>query len=307
MDEEKKIQILMSTYNGEKYLKEQLESIIKLKEFKIIKVLIRDDGSTDKTIDILKEYREKYGFEIILGSNIGITKSIFELLKKSDKNCELFALCDQDDVWINDKFTNVMKKKYNEDNTKPIMYATISEVVSEDLKHIGTTLIPRRKVGFYNAMVQNITPGHTQIYNRKLVDLLIERQFDNVVVVDWWIYLVASGCGKVIFEPRCTVRHRQHGNNSVGYQNNFIKKTIIRVKKINRRDANMISRQLKSFFDIYNDILEEEYKIELEKYLQGLNSVFNRIKYSVITNAYRQTIFETIVFKILYICGKYNI
>lgn len=307
MNKEKTIQILMSTYNGEKYLKEQLDSIINLNEFELIKVLIRDDGSTDGTRDILKEYEEKYDFEIILGTNIGITRSIFELLKNSDENCKLFALSDQDDIWMKDKFYNVMQKHYNSDNTEPIMYASISEVVSEDIKHIGTTLIPKKEVGFYNAMVQNITPGHTQVYNRRLVELLVNKKFKDVVVVDWWIYLVASGCGKIIFEPKCTVKHRQHNNNSVGYQNNGVKKLINRIKKLKRKDANSISKQLKSLFDIYGDILKDDYKNELSLYLNNLQNTLSRIQYILKAKVYRQTIIETIIFKILYIIGKYKL
>src|SRR5471030_507539 len=98
MGTDKNIQILMTTYNGEKYLKEQLDSFTLLEGFEKIKVLIRDDGSNDNTVKIAEEYKKKYGFEIIRGENIGITNSIFELFKNSDKNCELFAISDQDDV-----------------------------------------------------------------------------------------------------------------------------------------------------------------------------------------------------------------
>lgn len=307
MEIDKKIQILLSTYNGEKYLRGQLDSFTMLDGFEKIKVLIRDDGSTDNTLEIAEEYKMKYGFEILKGKNIGITESIFELLKNSDKNCEFFAISDQDDVWIQDKFTGAIKAFSRENDGVPIMYATMSEVVSENLTHIGTTLIPKKEVGFYNAMVQNITPGHTQIYNRKLIDLLLERGFENVTVVDWWIYLVASGVGKVLFEKKCTVKHRQHGKNSVGYQTNFIGKTITRIKKIKRKDANVISLQLKSFYDRYNDILKMEYKAELEQYLNSFNNIFGKVSYLTSCKVYRQTCFETFLFKILYVLGKYNI
>lgn len=304
---DKTIQILMSTYNGEQYLREQLDSFTRLEGFDKIKVLIRDDGSIDNTCKILEEYKTKYGFEIIKGRNIGITNSIFELFASSDKNCEFFAISDQDDVWIEDKFTRAVSAFQKENSKMPMMYASISEIVSESLEHMGTTLIPTKDVGFYNAMVQNVTPGHTQVYNRKLIDLLLERGFDNVTVVDWWIYLVVSAVGKVVFENVCTVKHRQHGKNSVGYQTNFISKTITRIRKLKCKDANAISRQLQAFYIRYNDVIKEEYKLELKKYLNNLKSIFMRIRYISVCKAYRQTLFETFMFKILYILGKYNI
>ena len=99
----KRIQILMSTYNGEKYLREQLDSFVNLDNFEEVKVLIRDDGSTDSTLEILDEYRLKYGFEIIKGINIGLNKSMMNLFKECDMECDYFAYSDQDDVCLSDK------------------------------------------------------------------------------------------------------------------------------------------------------------------------------------------------------------
>lgn len=304
---DKQIQILLSTYNGEKYLRQQLDSYVALEGFEQIKVLIRDDGSTDGTKDILKEYQEKYGFEIILGQNIGVTRSFFELLCCSDKVCKFFALSDQDDVWIAEKFTRALKILSPMPQDIPLMYASLSEVVREDLTLMGTTLNPVKDVGFYNAMVQNIAPGHTQVYNRELVDLLIENCFDEVAVVDWWIYLVAGAVGRVVFDRHCTVKHRQHGENAVGYQLGTFKRIMTRIKKLNRHDGNTISRQLKSFYNIYGEMLTEEHRVELENYLSSLNTMKSRIAYAVNCKVYRQTKFETILFKSLYILGKYNL
>lgn len=304
---DKQIQILLSTYNGEKYLCQQLDSYVALEGFERIKVLVRDDGSTDRTREILIEYQQKYNFEVMLGENIGVTKSIFELLCKCDKNCIFFAISDQDDVWMTDKFTRALKMLSPMPQDIPLMYASLSEVVREDLTIMGTTLNPVRDAGFYNAMVQNIAPGHTQVYNRKMVDLLIEHGISEVTVVDWWIYLVAGGVGRVLFDHNCTVKHRQHGKNAVGYQLGTIERTLTRIKKLNRHDANAISRQLKYFYDIYGKILKEEYCVELENYLSSLKTLRNRINYVVHCKVYRQTKLETLLFKALYVLGKYNL
>ena len=98
----KEVVILISTYNGEKYLAEQLDSLLN-QTYQNIKIFIRDDGSKDKTIDIIKEYQKK-SEKIFLteGKNIGFINSFFELLKLSN-NADYYAYCDQDDVWMEDK------------------------------------------------------------------------------------------------------------------------------------------------------------------------------------------------------------
>lgn len=99
--ESQKVQVLMSTYNGERFLQEQIESILN-QSWKNLDILIRDDGSRDQTREILKDYSEKYSnVYIFLEENCGVARSFFELLKKSD--ADYVAFCDQDDIWMEQK------------------------------------------------------------------------------------------------------------------------------------------------------------------------------------------------------------
>lgn len=307
MAADSKIQILLSTYNGEKYLREQLDSYLKLEGFKNIKVLIRDDGSSDSTPAILDQYHQKYGFEIVKGENLGVNGSMFELFRLSDRNCDYFALSDQDDVWLPHKMTLALSKLEQFDGTKPVMFASCSQIVDSNLNVLGKSIQPSKGASFYNALVQNIAPGHTQIFNRNMMQQLLEKGLGYISVVDWWIYLLSTGVGNIIFEKEITVLHRQHENNAVGYELNFIKKTLARLKKLNWNDANAISKQIKSFYDLYQDNMHETYREEAEAYLNGLSTFFSRICYVVNCKAYRQTDFETFLFKILYVIGKYNL
>lgn len=304
--QKKTIQILMSTYNGEKYIREQLDSFINLENFDYIKVLIRDDGSTDSTLEILYEYRKSYGFEIIEGKNVGVNKSIAILFDNSDENCEFFAISDQDDVWFRDKFTKATKLLNKDYTDKPLLFASCSEVVDEHLNHIGSTLVPKKKLSFYNAIAQNVTPGHTQVFNRKLMEKLIGIETESIHVIDWWIYLIATAFGEVLFIDDFTVKHRQHGKNAVGYQLNFLKKTVNRIKSLNQNNANSISKQLYAFKKSYGDLLKEEYQLEIYNYFNYQKTIFKRIIYVFKTKIYRQSNLETGIFKILYVVGKYN-
>lgn len=307
MGTDKYIQVLMSTYNGEKYLREQLDSIVAQKNFQNICVLIRDDGSTDGTVQILQEYHKRYGFEIHIEKNIGVNASILKLIEYSNKNCCYFAICDQDDVWMPDKMQIAVKMLEQCPQDKPCLFASLSEIVDENLKHLGSSVFPIRGVSYYNALLQNVTAGHTQVMNTALKNLLDEQGVAFAHVIDWWIYLVASGMGKVMFHPDFTVRHRQHGSNAVGYRLSPCAKIKKRLQWIKNGKGNQISKQIKGFYQLYGDLLPEEYRIETEHYLSCNRTLISRIAYAFTCKAYRQQKIENLLFKILYMVGKYRI
>lgn len=302
-----KIQILLSTYNGEKYLEEQLESILKLQGDFDIKVLIRDDFSADSTISILEIYEKNFGFNVIYGEeNLGLNKSMHELFKACDLNCDYFAFCNQDDIWKEDKFIKGIEQlsKFSKDDF--VLFTSTSLIVDEKLNPKGLSLIPD-KISFYNAMVENISLGHTQIFGRNVAIKLAQNYSTYIHEIDWWIYLHASCFGKIIFENSYTVLHRQHGKNAVGYETSFIRKTIRRLKYIKKGKGNTISLQLKAFYDFYQTAMPEQYKKELENYINCQNSLAKRISYAISCKAFRQKKIENIIFKLLYISGKYRI
>lgn len=307
MISDKKIQVILSTYNGEKYLREQLDSFLNLEGVEDIKVLIRDDGSTDHTAEILHEYNQRYGFEVIMGDNVGVNDSMFWLFTHCDLSCDYFALSDQDDVWLSEKLKTAINHLRNFDDPKPAMFASCSEIVDAGLHSRGSTIVPKKGVSFFNAMVQNVTPGHTQVFNRVMMQELVEKGVSDVHVIDWWLYLVATGIGEIVFERNFTVKHRQHGGNAVGYDLNFWKKTLQRLKKVRSDKGNSISLQLQAFYNRYGQVLDEDKKREVELYFSSQINLFRRISYVLKCQAFRQTWFETMVFKLLYVLGKYNV
>ncbi|MBM6974900.1 glycosyltransferase [Intestinimonas butyriciproducens] len=302
-----KIQILLSTYNGEAFLRQQLDSYLNMKGFERCCVLIRDDGSTDTTRLILKEYEVKYGFQIEYGNNLGTTQSYEWLIRHSDPNCDFFALSDQDDVWLTDKISIAIGCIKNIPAQIPTLFASRSCITDQELHVIGYSILPKRGISFYNAMVQNVLPGHTQVLNRPLRSLLAERGLDGAHVVDWWIYLTASAIGKVVYSDTPTVLHRQHGDNSVGYRLGVLKGLQKKIAYIIEGKGNSISLQLNAFSEKYGDLLPAEYKSELDRYLSGLRGVRKRSEYLRHSCIFRQNAVEDIAFHILYLFGKYNI
>ena len=120
------VQVLMSTYNGEKYIREQLNSIIN-QTYPSIKILVRDDGSSDGTIEILEEYAAKYdNMAYYAGKNLGVIQSFLQLLKDSDDSSAYYAFSDQDDVWLPEKIEKAVEMiENNKEVEQPILYCVI--------------------------------------------------------------------------------------------------------------------------------------------------------------------------------------
>lgn len=305
----KKIQILLSTYNGERYLRQQLDSYLALKGGFDLCVLIRDDGSTDGTRQILREYASQYGFKVIEGSNLGVNRSILSLLQMADDTCDYFALSDQDDVWLPEKLeiaVSLMEREAAETSSLPLLFASCSMVSTERLEPVCPTLKPSRGVNFWNAAVQNVAPGHTQVFNRALFQKLRSTVPDSVLVIDWWIYLAAAGLGKVLFVPDVTVLHRQHGDNAVGYQINPWKRFFRRLRQLRAGKGNAIALQLQAFLKCYGKEMREPERNETEDFLYSQNSFFSRWRYLFHCRFYRQSRWDTLAFRLLYLLGKYR-
>lgn len=304
----KDIQILLSTYNGEKYLKEQLDSYVALSDFERIKVLVRDDGSTDGTRAILDEYRERYGFEVILGENVGLNASMHELVLASDPSCRYFSFSDQDDIWLPDKISRaVAALRDYADSSEPVLYAASSTLTDGKMTEIGHTDIPRRSPSFYNALVENVCVGHTQVCNRAAIELLCRGHSRDVMVMDYWVYTLVSATGKVIYDPVYTTLYRQHGNNVIGYSASRWKKLAVRLGRIRSRRSELNTKQLAAFLELYGDSIPEEYRREGERFLQKQRNFFTRLGYILTTKAYRQKFSECIIFRVMYLLGRYKV
>lgn len=300
-----RVQILLSTYNGEKYLEEQLDSILNQKGDFSLKILVRDDGSKDGTLEILEKYSKKIEMQIIRGENIGVNKSLKELFMNCDTDCDYFSISDQDDVWLETKIQTAIES-LSKNKSKLKMFASRSLVTDINMNVIGKTQDPEDRVSYYNAMVQNVCPGHTQVFNKDVILKLKQNYSENIFVIDWWIYLLVSSMGEITFDRRCFVKHRQHGLNSAGYELNFWKKLKKRISFLNKYKKSPVSEQLKSFFEIYKDQMKKEYRIETENFFNSQRNVLVRIKYILFSKVFRYGRFENLIFKLLYVLGKYK-
>jgi len=192
------VQILLSTYNGTKYLKPLMESLLD-QDYPHVEILVRDDGSNDGTVGLLKEYAAtRTNIKIVPGESIGFAKSFFKLLEISSPTARYIALCDQDDVWLRDKVSRAVEFLSHYPRDIPALYYSRLAVVDENLKPLGYTKLPRKGLSFRNALVECPQGlGCTILLNQKARQLLYDFP-KEVYSHDWWIYLVLSCFGNII-------------------------------------------------------------------------------------------------------------
>lgn len=219
------ISILMATYNGEKYLREQIDSILAQTEQNWI-LYIRDDGSTDSTPQIIHEYAMNYPGMIIpvhdaLGSQ-GCIHNFMALLKYAQSDYYMF--CDQDDIWLPGKAEKSLKamKAAEKELTKrvPVCVHTDLEVVDENGQQLHPSFVEKlgldaQGATFASLIYSNVVTGCTVMINQAMKKLLDEVP-QSCMMHDQWVGLLAEGCGKRVYLPEATIRYRQHGDNVMG-------------------------------------------------------------------------------------------
>ncbi len=231
-----KVQILLATYNGGRFLREQLDSIVN-QEYKFWDLLIHDDGSIDDTIKILKKYKENYPKKIRLLIDQKIfssaSKNFFHLIKHRSKDANLYFFCDQDDIWLKSKLRIIIDKYNSQDDRKPILiHSDLSLVDSKGklLEKSHNKLIKYQKniITKETSLYYNPVPGCAMSINSALADRISYCKY--MVMHDWWILLSAVHENtNIIYIKLPLVNYRQHSENVLGYKKINIFILIIRL------------------------------------------------------------------------------
>ena len=219
-----KIAILMATYNGEKYICQQIDSILS-QTCKDWELYIHDDGSTDNTIAAVESYVEKYPDKIHLidGKSTGGSKYNFFYMF-GQVEAPYYMTCDQDDVWLEKKIELTYDKMLTIEDKADISCLVYTElrVVDSELNTIADTMSEYQSLDCHKRTInqfilQNSVTGCTMMVNRALRDKMLRiTNIDNTIMHDWWAALVAAQFGKTAFIDEPTILYRQHGDNSLG-------------------------------------------------------------------------------------------
>ncbi len=280
--------ILLSTFNGESFLEELLESLIN-QTYSNWELWIRDDGSTDNSIDIIKKFSYKY-YNIKLISetntvNLGAKQSFSDLIKKAFKesDADYFCFCDQDDVWFKNKIeasiNEIQKLKTDSNENIPLLVFSELIPVNRNLSVINASfyqqsnLIPTNNLN--HLILHNFVVGCTMMFNRKLLDIAYdipecERMHDS------WFALIAYSCGFFSFINKSLLYYRIHNDNVFGVsEKNMIKNLLKKRITINDKFCYVCDRA-GAVLNLGGPYIHEEKK-EILYNFYNLNKM-NRIK-----------------------------
>ncbi len=282
MDYNREIAILLATYNGEKYIELQLQSLID-QTFDDFICYVHDDNSTDKTVEIIKKFETKYPDKIKLlnyekgHGAIGNFLSLAEFVWENTKEPYIF-FCDQDDYWCPTKLEKQIEVlRENEDTSEPFLVYCDQEIVDSELNTIARSGMEysKRKEGiddsFKELVFENCAAGCTIGLNRSLLNIAMSYIDEkHVVMHDWWFMLIARCFGEIGYVDEQLMKYRQHGNNTLGADSKLLvkkmKKYLFSMRKSIKGKAMHVKKcemQIESVYTISRNISGIKYQQEL--------------------------------------------
>ena len=299
-----KVAVLLSTYNGAKFLDVQMASLL-AQEGVEISIYVRDDGSLDNTPQMLENYSINYSnIKIIFGENLGVIGSFFTLLEQVDTGFDYYAFADQDDYWLPQKILRATTLLNEKNKNQPLLYCSALEYVDVNLQHLGQSnlnFVP----SFGNALVENIVTGCTAVLNNALRELAIAYRPSKAVMHDWWLYLLANAFGRVIYEPHAYIKYRQHGANVIGATPSFKRLWQRRLKIVLQRQQIVSTLQAEEFYEHYQSKLSEKKCLLLMHFVKRKIDTNSRLYLIYSPEINKQKIIDTIGMKLLIAIGWY--
>lgn len=267
-----KVMVLMSTYNGQRYLQEQLDSIYRQKDV-VCSVYVRDDGSSDGTCNLLEWEQERGALKWYAGRNLGPAGSFWDLLLHAPQS-EWYAFADQDDVWLEDKLESAISRM-DKEQCMPCLYFGQTQLVDEELNPLKSVVIhPRLTYG--EALMSQFVGGCTMVFNHALREKLLAYTPTYMRMHDVWVYDVALAIGaQVCFDAVPHILYRQHSSNAVGQLDSVTFRWRERMGRL-RRYERIRSRLAEELWNGYADQMLPENRNLTRKvmnYRNGLNKV----------------------------------
>lgn len=293
----KKVLVLMSTYNGEIYLREQIESLVKQTNVEI-SILVRDDGSTDNTIKILDDYQNKGILKWYTGNNLRPAKSFMDLVEKAP-NFEYYAFCDQDDVWLEDKLEIAIKKLEQFPKDLPALYYGRPRLVDSKLNLIKNPKSSKDCMLTYGSSIINSNAtGCTMVFNKCLLEKVKKATPDYIPMHDAWFHKICIiSSGKLYFDDDVHILYRQHGNNAIGISNSRLNKIKKHFESLRKKKCSR-SRTIQSLYNCYKSEMSKEDKQLSELVINYKRCFKDRMKLLFNSNIKTNYIYRNILFRL---------
>lgn len=296
------VTILLSTFNGQRFLDEQINSLVSQK-YKNIRIFARDDGSSDDTQNILDKWQSICKLQWYQGENLRPCSSFFDLIKKAPKS-EYYAFCDQDDVWLPEKIESAVNS-LSPYSDIPCLYFGQTQMVDASLSPIETKKI-HPQCNLVEALIRSIVTGCTLVINWKLMEIIRLYIPSSAMMHDSWIYKVCLSIGgKVIFDAEPYILYRQHGDNVIGLTKN-------RKRDIKRMFNNSVihslrirSNEVAEIYEHYAEYIPDS-NVQLLFDIAHYSSNFKSKLRLLFNKSFKDSsIFKTIKLKLLLFFNKY--
>lgn len=277
--EKSRIIVLLSSYNGEKYIAEQLDSILSQQNVDV-KILCRDDGSSDKTKEIISQYVESHPnkIELITGNNLGFALSFTELIKIAEErfhDVEYFAFADQDDVWLPEKLSSGIEFLKTERKDIPVAYCSNLSLVNSNLEFMKYGKSPYYNLTKGKALVQNVATGCTVIMNRKTVELYNRHTPKIIFYHDFLVFQICMFLGKMIYDSSSHILYRQHSSNQIGAPGKIAR---MKHRFSGHFSKHVLQQQNIAFYDAYKELLSENDRNLFIRFNSYNMSIFSKIR-----------------------------
>lgn len=300
----KSVAVILSTYNGERFLREQVDSVIKQKDVNVT-LYIRDDGSSDQTPQLIKSLADQYSpyIKYSLGNNIGVSQSFFELLVLAG-DADYYAFCDQDDVWDEDKLSIAINSLSDSESIASMYFCKTLPVdknlVPIDCENKSTDF--QHVFNVHEVMTRNNVIGCTLVINRNLMDLVINYIPEQVIMHDHWIYAICIGTGgKIIYDKNPHIKYRQHGANVVGNKKRM--KNIFRHSSFSKTNHRIRSGMARFLLENYRNELTKENIEIISRYAYYSDSIRKRFDLVFKESKYTRNVKKRILFSIEVLLG----
>ena len=303
------VHILLATFNGTNYLAEQLQSISR-QSHSAWTLTVSDDGSTDDTLTIVQRFAAQVEQPVIIlqGPKQGSSTANFSHLlaqAPTGNSQDLYAFCDQDDVWHGDKLRRAVQFHEQHHNQPVRLYCGRTLFVNERLQPIGLSPRIQRPPSFDNALVQNIASGNTMVFSYAL--LLAQKKIlpTNSVWHDWTTYIVATGLGGIVFfDNTPCLLYRQHRENLIGANNDFRSEMKRILPILSGRYRRWLNTNEKSIQDIHIELTENSKSIFSNfQMMRNSSSFITRLNIFFTSNIRRQSFTSNVSFVFSLIIG----
>jgi glycosyltransferase involved in cell wall biosynthesis len=302
------IAILMSTYNGAKYISQQLESI-ELQTHSDWTLYVSDDGSKDETLDIIKGISKQWSknkCRLLVGPKKGFCQNFLSLACNKSIQADYYAFSDQDDVWDKNKLKVALNKlREIEIPNMPALYFGRTTYTKEDLTPYGASKKMRRPMAFRNAILQSVAGGNTVLFNQAAKKLIETIGLVPAISHDWWLYQLITGAGgKVYYDETPYVLYRQHENALIGGNTSFYSKCKRILNVVNDQFKEWCNQNIECFLIARpyftaenNQLVDQLIQIRKSSLCKRTFGIFN-------TGIYRQTTLGTLGIIIAVIFNK---